>query len=175
MPSDIFYPRDECGALRYIDVIHCMVHQGRLFDISGFDIDLDSTETHYILIKTGEKQVHIDFVITGGGGIIDIEIGEDAVASGGSVLQIFNRNRNSSNVPYTTAFDNPTVSTVGNIFVNKRILGSATVLQQKIISEVRAGAERVWKPNTNYVMLARTVAGADNCMLTIDGVFYEED
>lgn len=102
-----------------------LVDQGRMFGFYDENIDLDLDENNDVLVVTGDKHVHITLTLEGVGGDIKAQIYEGvATSNDGTPIPIGNFNRTPGfPAPLTTVFKGPTITDIGTIFVNRRLLG----------------------------------------------------
>jgi hypothetical protein len=97
------------------------------------------------------------------------ELYEGAVISSGSVLTLFNNNRNSSNVADCTVVGNPNVSTVGT-FIGAHVIGSATGGTSKSGGSSTTNKYQL-KYNTTYIL--RFTADVSSTRVT-QGIYWRE-
>jgi hypothetical protein len=155
-----------------MDVLHHIVHGKYVQEFHVEDLDLDTSENLDTLLITGSKEVHITLDLVAAGGRVEAFIYEGAtVSANGTAYGLKNRNRNGTdNTLEAKLYTGPTVTGTGTEFVKRQVFGTSSG-QQRISSQIGSSTERVFKPNTIY--LIRQTAKADNCMITLDGLFYE--
>lgn len=97
-----------------IERIHQLVHEGRLFQLSG-EFTLAAAGTAYFLGITDSKTVHFtNGAITSTGTPLNIIFYEDAtVSANGTQVFGLNKNRNSATTPTLLTYSGPTVTGVG--------------------------------------------------------------
>lgn len=151
-----------------------LVDQGRMFAFYDENVDLDQDENNDVLIVTGAKDVHIVLSLEGVGGDIKAQIYEGTVTSAdGTPIPIGNFNRTPGlPAPLTTVFKGPTITDVGTLFVNRRVLGGNTP-GQPIASATAPGVHRVLKPETKYLL--RQIGVVNDTKMTLTGTFYEAE
>jgi hypothetical protein len=162
---------DTSGAIATVEWGHHMSHMGRMFEFFIEDTDMDNAEVKNILIVTGEKSPHLTIEIEALGGQVAVALFEDtATSNNGTEQNVFAINRVSVKTPFAKVFVDPTITSDGTALPVRRILGFAQG-SSKINSAIKFGAERIWKPNSKY--LIRLTSAADNVAITIASDFYE--
>ena len=155
-----------------IDRVHHEIHEGCMYDFHTEDLDLDNAENLDTLIVTGSKEAHITIDAEASGGRVAAFIYRDVtVSANGTEIVARNRNQNFPDAAVTKIYAGPTVTSIGTELVKRQILASSQGVA-KISSAIRPSAERVLKPNTKYLL--RQTSTADNIIVTIDAIFYEE-
>jgi len=86
------------GALRFIDVPHDEVHQGKSFNACHLDSDVDDAATVNLRLVApdNDTRVHLFFDVTGTLAIT-WEIFEDCTHNAGTAVTAYNKDRNNSN------------------------------------------------------------------------------
>lgn len=148
------------------------VDQGLLFGFYDENLDLDAAENNDVLIVTGANHVHIVLELNGLGGSIIAQIYEGVTTSDdGTPLGIGAFNRVVAGLPETTTvFKGPTITDLGTLIVNRRLLGGPN-LGNPISSATAPGSHRILKPNTKYLL--RQTGVVNDTMMTLVGTFYE--
>lgn len=172
MPSNNFFPTDKYDeALVTIDTVHHEVHEGHCFAFHYENRAPTSGASIYLHLKSGAKSPHIFIDFEALGGLLEVIMYKDAIVSTvGTAISFYDRNHNTNNSPISTLFVGTTFSTVGTIFANRLVLGSSGGAS-KANSAIREGAERCWKPNTDYIISLKPLA--TSMAITVDGLMEE--
>jgi hypothetical protein len=156
------------GAIEVIDAPHGEIHYGRHFVSSGQEV-LGLAATKIFLITTPNSEVYTHITppklrSTGESNVAFYE--EPTTSAAGSVVGMFNRNRNSDNVNASVLTVAPTVSNNGTKIFEQHI-GSG----QNGQGESRGESEFVLKPNTKYLIIITSEAASNDVSWVID--WYE--
>jgi hypothetical protein len=156
------------GGAITIDAVHHEVHEGEMFvstDLATFN------GTRQLLFTTGAKEVHIvpEFVCDGPLNVT-IYRAPTATASATKVTPI-NANHVSTNVALTDVCHTPTAVTAGSDIVDRYFNGGNANGSNKVGAGSRANDERIWKPNTKYLV---SMVTASSLTVLARFHFYEE-
>jgi len=158
--------------IKQIDHNHERVHYGDYFEFHDYITDLDNEANKVYLFKTGAKEVHATLAAAAIGEV-KADIYEDAtITADGTEATPINMNRTSTKTAETGIFKDPTVSDNGNLIISRYLLGSTTFIS-RVKTDIKQGLERIYKPNTNYLIIF--TAQEDNCQILLDGEFYEKE
>lgn len=91
---------------------------------------------------------------------------EDASASVGSALTVYNNNRNSTKASLLTLFGTPTITTVGTV-LETHIIGTSGNPNSQTGGGVEARNEWLLKPSTNYLIQITTVSASTNTVINM--------
>jgi hypothetical protein len=162
---------DTSGAQVFMDWIHHLVHQKKLFAFHHENTNFDISGPINILIVTGSKELHFVGEAEALNGQVSIAIFEDTTTSDDGTEIASSAFHRGTKVPLLSkVYHTPSITADGTQFVTRRILASATGAN-RVSSALRPGAERVFKANSKY--LIRFTAVADNLFLTVDCTIYE--
>lgn len=156
----------ELPYLTTIDSLHRLTHDGLLFHHSGKRTGwLDAGVDDFLITTPASGSGHIvNFAVTTGRGDIDILAYEDAVvsANGTELTDVFTTNRNSTVVPETKLYQNPTVTGVGTLIHTSWHPPTGTGTGQSGNGLVGGGPGEEWelKPNANYLLRMTNNSGA---------------
>jgi len=154
-----------------IDCFNQMAIDGELFTFYIEDTDLDIVDTKDTLIVTGKNDVRISLELQAFGGQVVAEIYEDTVTSdNGTPVYVSAFNRNVTKRPDMKVFSAPTVVSLGEKFVSRRVLSYAQG-NSAIVSSTSTGAFRTLKARTKYLFRQKSVA--DNTAITLVGTYFE--
>ncbi len=157
--------------IKQVDHNHERVHHGDYFEFHDYIADLDNEATKVYLFKTGDKEVHATLSAEAIGEVKADIYEEATITADGTEATSINMNRVSTKTTETGIFKDPTVTDNGNLIIARYLLGS-TSNPSKIKTDLKQGLERVYKPNTNYLIIF--TAQEDNCQILLDGEFYEK-
>jgi hypothetical protein len=150
-------PYDGCGALHVIDHAHHEIHEGDYIfgdDISG---SLASGDIKYWLFITPDEATYYhSFPHIIGTGEFEVQSYEGVtVATNGTEIPMYNRNRNIAIASTYKFYKDPTTPNVTNCPIVRNIrIGSG----KSAIGESRAENELILKPNTKYLIKATSRA-----------------
>ena len=135
-----------------IDWEHELVHEGKMFSISGVLTALGAGATGYFHGLTDSEIVHFRQAAIGvTGAPVDITFYEDAtVSANGSAITSRNRNRNSSNTATLQSFIGPTITDLGTAIEVGQIPVAGPSKQSGEASLF--GTEWVLKNSTSYLI-----------------------
>lgn len=160
---------EETNALVTMGEPHAILHQGKMFTVSMFDEDVADNGYLTLQVTTGSKEIHAGSVVDAGGDAI-VSLTEGASTTGGTPLNVYNKNRNSSNTPLATVKVNPTITISGTVLYEEFIIGG--VYNQAIGANTRTNGEWELKPNTSYLFRAQNRAGLAK-VISVSIEFYE--
>lgn len=168
----------ETQAFSVEDTTHRMNHEGFMHHASGKITGMLDAGVQDFLITTGAKAAHIQSAgFTFGRGDIDIEVYEAATTSAaGTVIPVFNTNRNSANVPLTVVTKGPTVTGVGTLIHTAWLPPTATGTGLSANGVVGGESGEEWEllPNTKYLIRTTNNSGA-TIDLRHEWLYYEID
>jgi len=164
---------DPTGALTTIDYPHHEIHTGNTWAFHHENLAPASGVSTYLHLKTRAGAPHLVLEFEAVGGVLGISISEGAtVATAGTVISMTNRNREyASTLSTMVGYTGSTFTTVGTVIATRCLLATSTS-QAKSNSVVREGGERIFKPNTDYVI--NFLPRAASMAFCVDGIFYEE-
>lgn len=157
-----------------IELIHLMVHDGRVFLASHRTDAVANDDSLTALVITGSKSVHLDAVCNLGGDFY-IDVYEDATLSdNGTEIDVVNAARYSDNTPVASIYHTPTITDNGTRIRMLYESGGRTGNAQGGAGggEVRA-PEIVFKKNTNYLIVITNKSGSAK-PASFDISFYEQ-
>lgn len=172
--NNLFLPNDKYKSIISIDQFDSMMNKGEIFDFSVEDLNLIFTSSLSVLITTGDKNVLIALSAEATGAQIELNVYEDAVASSGSAISCFSRNRSEKNDDgcLLHIYRNPIVTDYGYPFVHKHIL-SGSGFKSNITASITPGLKRIYNKNTNYLLDFKNVSTGLTAIVTFDGSFAE--
>jgi hypothetical protein len=170
--NDHFFPIDtKYGARVEIDSMHHLIHDGKVWDCHIETLTATVNTVLDVYIKTGSKEVHLDFNGEAIGGMVLVQFYEDAImTTAGTAISTYSRNRSNITTAETLIYTSPSVSTVGTLVGTRRIFAS-TSNQGKVTSAIHSGGERIWKANSTY--LTRITTSVATTQVACDVLFYE--
>lgn len=157
-----------------IDTLHARIHEGVAFTASALSASLADEDNLDMLLVTpphGEGGVHlrVSAGLTGDG---ELRIYEGtSVSANGTELDVTNRNRRSSNVSGVSAFQDPTVDTLGTLIVGPSLLPGGRNFRATAASASTLG-EHILKASTNYLIRLTSEAGQAR-RAGVEVLFYE--
>lgn len=165
------------GALRNIDNDHVYIHRGLMF--VAFDkVTVATTDTVEYAFKTpATGYVHYRLAgITTSADKVDTQIFKDAVYTGGTALEINNKNQVSSNTSNVTLVKDPTFSSPGTLLpgFSSYLPGASGVGQSRSGTNGQADSEIVFEQDTTYRFVATNGSDAEN-IIGINFRWYEEE
>jgi hypothetical protein len=160
---------EETNALVTMGEPHALLHQGKMFTVSMFDEAVADNGYLTLQIATGADEVHIGGVVDAGGDAV-VSLTEGASTTGGTPLNVYNKNRNSAGVSLSTVTVNPTISVSGTVLYEEFIIGG--VYNQAIGANTRTNGEWELAPNTKYLFRAQNRAGLAK-VISVSLEFYE--
>lgn len=160
---------EDSNSLVTISEPHAHIHHGHFFTLHYYNESVADDDNLDIILKTGALEVHAGGVVNSGGDAI-VSIQEGVSYTGGTPLVIFNKNRNSTNTPVTTAFHTPTVTASGVTIFEEYTIGGT--YNQSTGANTRNNSEWELKPNTNYLFRTTNKAGLAKIIST-NLEFYE--
>ncbi len=146
---------------------HTHIHRGTAFYCSVPFFDFKKNNTADILIRTGERPTHIRrlMITTTKSPIVYYFYEAPTVTSVFTPFQIQNCNRIASEVPFSTVFIDPIVSSMGTYLDCK-------ITDQSGHSSAETPLEWVLKPNMDYLIrIVNSSSGKADLMLSF--WFYE--
>lgn len=164
---------DYLGGGVFIDWIHYLVHEGRLFTMADYDLDVDDGNSVLWLLKTPDTDVKIHVAMSispSNAGLAELFEGP-TLTDNGVVKTPVNNNRNSNNEPTMLIFSGPTVDgeQTGTRIDVKQLGGGR---KNEFGAEARIEAEWKLKRNTDY--LIKFTAQANDTMVSFNVQFYED-
>lgn len=163
-------------AFKVITNDHAYIHEGIMF--VAFDkaviTTLDTVE--YAFKTPADGFVHYRLAsISTSADKVDTQIFEGATYTGGTPLEINNKNRNSDNESLTEVIKNPTFQTQGTLLpgFSSYLPGSEGVGQTRVGANGQSDSEIVFKPDTVYRFVATNGSSLTNT-LGINLRWYEE-
>lgn len=170
-----FIPTDFYNAIIVIDEFDALMNKGEVFDFSAENLALSYTSSLTVLVSTGNKNVMIALSAEASGGQIELNVYEDSVATSGSAISCFSRNRSlkNDNGSLTKVFKNPVVSDPGYQFVHKHILSGEGQGKSSINASITPGLKRIYNKNTNYVLDFKNDSSGTTAIVTFDASFSE--
>lgn len=164
---------DITGALVGIDVPHHEIHEGETFFISyktPDDSPIGDNATVTLGVTTAAKYAHI--LARGAcGGDAEGELYEGATWTGGTSLNVFNKNRAKTESPTLTVVRGPTPVLLGTLLENEFIPGGTG--PQAIGGAATQRAEWILKPGTQYLFrITNRSGGAQPASMALE--WYEE-
>lgn len=137
-----------------------VVWLGRAFSGSSVT-NLIDTATSEVEIVTLDNQIFIEVlnVVTESTETL-VELKEDIVATGGTPLLLFNRNRANVDTPVVTTILNPTVSDQGTTVFSYVIFNSDDQGNSVIVSGTGTVGPFLLKPNSRYIISITNQSGA---------------
>lgn len=166
--SSLFDPMDaEFGRRISIDHVHELIHEGRAFFAS--DVRTTGSAVTY-RISVGAKDLHITFDVETSLKVSLAIIEGVTITGAGSAWASYNYNRESSNTIGATFFIGSTY-TGGTVFRTNQS-GFGTNAGNAKSGTSRATIEYIFRPNTEYILLATPSASAD---IRVIADFYEGD
>ena len=156
---------------------HRMCHDGFMFHASGKVLDIASAaSSDFLMVVPAGCYPHIQRVVLHlESGKVDFAMYENTVTSAdGSALDVFNTNRNSSNVAAAVPSGAPTVTDVGDLFHTKWAPPSGTGVGNAIgVMDINAfGEEWILAPSTKYLFRITNNSGGI-LDLSYEFVWYE--
>mgnify|MGYP006293999869 CR=1 FL=1 len=153
------------------------VRDGKTSHVSHLFTSISDDATAELLIKVGEKELHVykKISITGEATFRFFE--GTAVSSDGTSVPTVDRNRNDNVAAFSTFFHTPTVTDVGTELSVEVILGGTSNGGPPTPTVGAASGElAVWvlKPNTNYLIRTTNTSGSSQ-RATITADFFEVD
>ena len=110
-----------------IDLVHHEIHEGKFFSISVIDTDVDTGAPKYIRITAPDTSTRIHFtgqVYVTAASLVEF-FENPTISTDGDALTEYNNDRNSSNTPTATTFEDTTVSDDGTRIDAGRAGGAA--------------------------------------------------
>ena len=164
------------GALKTIDNDHAYIHDGIMFVAYDKPTILSGEAVEYAFKTPVVGYVHYRLArITTSADKVETTIYEDAVYTGGTLLEISNKNRNSANVSGVVIGKNPTFSNDGTLLpgFSSYLPGIVSGGQRRGGTDGQFDSEIVLKQDTIYRFVANNGSTASNVM-GINLKWYEE-
>ncbi|NJD21109.1 MAG: hypothetical protein FIA82_00345 [Melioribacter sp.] len=153
-------------SFRTIDYEQNKIDEGKIFTISDYDADVDSTLPKQYLIITDTMRTNLYYNISADKNLL-IQFYENATASdSGSVLTSYNNNRISGGTTLTKFYSDPTVTDSGTVVYN---FLSGGLNNQPFIKSSRL----ILKPGTIYLIVATPLL--NNTKLSFIAEIYEKN
>lgn len=166
---------DSYRALKVIDFVHELVHEGRAFTVSYKPADnspiADNADITFG-ISVGTRVPHVLWSAVAGGEA-EVFLYEGATFTGGTALSAYNLNRGSSAALYipTTSFVlGPSITGAGTQLYNYMVPGGTGGGRQGAVA--REGMEWMLRPNTKYTIRLYNRSGGNGYM-SLAVSFYE--
>jgi len=170
MSRDALAPQAEVQ----VDLIHSLVHDGKVFVVSDYDGDVDNADPKYWYILTAVGYYpHIQIAVSvSAAGIIELFEAGTETADGTEITPV-NMNRNSASTASTKFFYDPTVTADGTL-IDREYVPGGDRLQTRVGTQARTEAEWVFKAAaaTNYFL--KFTPDADATKIAIEIEFYEK-
>jgi hypothetical protein len=153
--------RSRC--LPTIDIDHFFTHAGATFSSSDTDTVLATTAKDFLIITPANNEVHlINWHFTSTQAASEIVLYEEPTTSAdGSLLTLFNKNRNSAKTAEVRIYQDPTVSDDGTQLEHDLIVGGK---QSGGGNFNESGEEWVLKKNTKYLIKYNNNSNQDDVM-----------
>lgn len=149
---------EQSGNLRTIDLIHEKIHRGQVYVFSYHDDAVANGNSLDILFRVGPSLSSHAIATVTSTGDAEIYLYESPTTSAdGTVVNVKNKNRYSSDTKSFSVFHTPTVDTVGTELINPFIAGGSGGLKIGASSEQRD--EWVLKNGLDYLIRITNVSG----------------
>lgn len=153
------------------EYLHQAVHEGKLWEFYYENLSLPAGPT-YFLLKTGKIPLHIIINLEGTGRIKVDTHTAPTISADGTPIVPGNYNAYRPGSILTSVYHGPTVTNEGALRISKTIFGS-TQGNSTLSSYLNPGIERVWPPDSVYLLKVTTVDNEPWFRLTIN--CYEEN
>ena len=163
-------------AFKVITNDHSYIHEGIMFVASDKLVVASLATGEYAFKTPSNGFVHYRLAgINPSADKVDTEIYEDATFTGGTLLEINNKNRNSDNLPLTVVSKNPTFQTPGTLLpgFSSYLPGAEGAGQRRSGTGGQADSEIVLKKDTVYRFVLTNGSTAENTV-GINLRWYEE-
>lgn len=105
---------DRSGDTVTMDAVHHMIHEGLMYTSVYLSLSITDDSSIVVLVRTGATQSAHARITAGSGGDATLEVFENpTITLDGSAVDVWNRNRYSSNTAATEVYSGPTVSDFG--------------------------------------------------------------
>lgn len=155
-----------------IDTVHARIHEGVAYTVSALAASLSDAGDLDVLFRTpaaGAVHMRVSAAIAGDG---ELRIYESPTTSAdGTELDVVNRNRLSSNVAGSAAFEGPTVSDPGTLIGGPTLLPGGTGGRAGAATASPIG-EHILKFSTDYLLRLTNQAGQAH-RAGLEALFYE--
>lgn len=126
----------------------------------------------YFMIETGNLPLHIIIRLEGTGLIPVVTYRTPTVSANGTEWLPDSYNDFKECPLLTKAYTAPTVTAPGTVIITKTLFGFAQG-NSMLSSQFATGIERIWRPNTKYLLKITTADSTPRFRMTID--CYEEN
>ncbi len=163
--------REQKNILVTVDKVHAKIEEGKAYHAHINSPTLADTETIEMYFKAPASPLECHSVVTFGGELGGFgEIREGAtVTLSGSVVTIFNRNRNSTNTSTAAVRSSPTVTASGTQLAHFHVGGG---FQGRDGGNIGDRFEWPLKFGTIYIFRYTSIAGSNEADIALD--FYTE-
>lgn len=163
---------DETGAVVTVDNAHHEVHAGNMYIVHKITEDLANDGSLDIVLKPTTIHAHAVWFHAAGGNAIFRLYENPALSDDGTVLPVYNVNRESGNISTVAVYHTPTVSGVGTEIVGHIIPGGTGGNASGAM--LRSNTEMVLAKGRTYLFRLTNVSGqAKDVSIVIE--FYEEE
>ena len=160
------------NAINVIDYAHHELHQGsHFFYASHHDLAKNTVDEHLIVTPDTEKWAHFLLGLTSTGGQVHVELSEGATYSDiGDLEPSFNRNRNVAENNTTLVYEEPTITTQGDVIYSVKL--GVDDKKVSVGGGDRGSNEIILKQNTVY-LLRVTEENVDAAVINVLLDWYE--
>lgn len=161
------FRKDTCGALVLIDHAHHEIHEGNYIFVDDISDSLGSNAVKSWLLVTPEDSCLHSFPHIIGTGEFEFQSIEGVtVATNGTEIPMYNRNRNIDNTMGFKFYEDPTGVVVTNCPIVRSIRTGAGT---QGIGDARSENELILKPNTKYLLRATSRSTGNYISMHING------